>query len=97
MKYNERVALETQLKKIQQMISECAHYSAHQVKAPLARIKGLSNLYKVENTCDNKDYLVQLISENADDLSRALHEFNQMLDDCLCKEKIKRHRSKNYQ
>ncbi len=79
---------EKQLEKIQKMIAECANHRAHEVNAPLARIKGLINIYPNETSCSNKNELVELISENADQLSEAISAFNDLLDDCLCKKKI---------
>lgn len=84
------------LTKIQEMILDCANHSAHHVSAPLARIKGLSNLYRAELSCQNKDELVHLISENADELSVAIKAFNKMLDNCLCSEKISRYQPPTY-
>ncbi len=87
---------ERQLKKIQQMIAECANHRAHEVNAPLARIKGLANIYYKETSCSNREELVGLISENADQLSLAISAFNDLLNDCLCKEKIAKYQTSSF-
>lgn len=79
---------EKQLEQIQKMISDCANHKAHEVNAPLARIKGLANIYPKETSCSSKNELVELILENADQLSEAISAFNDLLDDCLCQKKI---------
>lgn len=79
---------------IQQMIYECANHTAHNLNGPLARIKGLVHIYFQEASHEEKEMMVSLISENADELGEAILSFNKLLDDCLCKNKISKYNGK---
>lgn len=91
--YNETLtSCEDLLDNIQQMILDCAQHTAHNLNGPLARIKGLTQIYFQEANSHEREALVALISENANELGDAIDSFNHLLDDCLCKNKISKYK-----
>ncbi|MEO9868868.1 MAG: tetratricopeptide repeat protein [Ekhidna sp.] len=69
-----------ELEKRNQQLKEYISSNSHIVRAPLARILGLVDLYKPGDS-ENLDFINKSIHESATELDNALREINQKLND----------------
>lgn len=63
-----------------QKLLEFAYFNAHKVRGPLARILGLVNVLKLEDTNNGLKIFTDKMKESASELDHVIHEINEKLD-----------------
>lgn len=76
-KYKKRVD------KLRDQLILCTHRNSHQLRAPLARILGLTNLGKIDPCSRENSELFELLQTSARELDEALKDVNCLLEECL--------------
>lgn len=78
--------LETYKVRVEQLRDQivlCTQRNSHQLRAPLARILGLTNLGKIDPCSRANDELFELLQASAKELDLALRDVNNLLEECL--------------
>lgn len=64
---------------VNRQLEQFAHAVSHQLRAPLARLLGLTQVIRYESLGDEASALVELIEQASQDLDSCLKDFNEML------------------
>lgn len=71
------------VEKLRSQIVLCTQRNSHQLRAPLARILGLTNLGKIDPCSRANSELFGLLQDSAKELDEALREVNCLLEECV--------------
>ena len=71
------------VEKLRDQLVLCTQRNSHQLRAPLARILGLTNLGKIDPCSRENSELFELLQDSAKELDEALRDVNALLEECL--------------